>query len=182
MSETNFPQPVEHPHKLETWEQRVFQYLIGKKQIARNINLVFDEQLTLGQRAADQVAAFGGSWTFIFAFLAGMFVWMLLNVKSGRPFDPFPFILLNLILSCLAALQAPVIMMSQNRLAAKDRLDAQHDYEVNLKAELEVMALHTKLDELREQHLFDLRTALARQIALLEQIEARVAGEQPPAR
>ena len=182
LNETNFPEPMERLHKLGTWEQKVLQHLIERKPIARNINQAFDEQLTLGQRIADQVAALGGSWTFIFAFLAGMFLWMLLNVRGARPVDPFPFILLNLILSCLAALQAPVIMMSQKRQSAKDRLDAQHDYEVNLKAELEVMALHTKFDELREQYLVELRTTLTRQITLLEQIEARLVGGQSPAR
>jgi uncharacterized membrane protein len=144
--------------------------------IARNPNQIFEEQLTVGQRVADRVAAFGGSWTFIFAFLAGMFLWMTLNIKGNRPFDPFPFILLNLVLSCLAALQAPVIMMSQNRHAAKDRVEAQHDYEVNLKAELEVVALHSKLDELRQEHIL-LREVLEQQANLLKGIEAKLPSD-----
>ena len=109
-----------------------------------------EEALTLGERVADRVASFGGSWTFIFLFLAAMAAWIALNDSAGA-FDPYPFILLNLILSCLAALQAPVIMMSQNRQVAKDRLQAQHDYEVNLKAEMEIIGLHAKLDDLLGQ-------------------------------
>jgi uncharacterized membrane protein len=109
-----------------------------------------DEEPTLGERVADRVASFGGSWTFIFLFLAAMAAWIGFNASAGE-FDPYPFILLNLILSCLAALQAPVIMMSQNRQATKDRLEAQHDYEVNLKAEMEIIALHAKLDDLLAQ-------------------------------
>ena len=100
---------------------------------------------------ADRVAAFGGSWTFIGLFLGMMVVWMIINIFEHTPFDPYPFILLNLCLSCLAALQAPVIMMSQNRQSLKDRLDASHDYEVNLKAETEIVSLHLKMDELRER-------------------------------
>jgi uncharacterized membrane protein len=99
-----------------------------------------------------------------------------MNVESAAPFDPYPFILLNLVLSCLAALQAPIIMMSQNRQAAKDRLDAQHDYEVNLKAEMEIMALHLKLDELREQQWTTLMAVQAEQMKLLE----RLSGGRAP--
>ena len=110
----------------------------------------YPSQMTFGERLADRVATFGGSWTFIGLFLGAMVIWIVINSR-GAAVDPFPFILLNLMLSCLAALQAPVIMMSQNRQSAKDRLDAQHDYEVNLKAEMEIVALHFKMDELREK-------------------------------
>src|SRR5690606_23754192 len=103
-------------------------------------NRSFDAQLSIGERLADRVAAFGGSWTFIGLFLTAMIVWMAINQRLARPFDPFPFILLNLMLSCLAALQAPVIMMSQNRQAAKDRSDARLDYEVNVRAEVQIAA------------------------------------------
>jgi uncharacterized membrane protein len=168
---------MEQLRNLGRWEQRVFEQLLKRKHVARNTNQVFEEQLTLGQRVADSIAEFGGSWTFIFLFLAGMFFWMLLNASRVQPFDPFPFILLNLILSCLAALQAPVIMMSQNRQAAKDRLQAQLDYEVNLKAELEVLGVHSKLDELRDQHLLELREALTRQTKLLQQIESALSNQ-----
>ena len=101
-------------------------------------------ELTFGQRVADKVASFGGSWTFIGWFLVTLVGWMALNEDLGKPFDPYPFILLNLILSCLAAIQAPVILMSQNRQATRDRLEARRDYETNLRAELEIMALHAK--------------------------------------
>jgi uncharacterized membrane protein len=102
---------------------------------------------------SDRIASFGGSWPFIAIFLGGMTLWMAYNVEWPAAFDPYPFILLNLVLSCLAALQAPIIMMSQNRMAAKDRVDARHDYEVNLKAEMEVMALHAKFDEVQARQL-----------------------------
>jgi uncharacterized membrane protein len=125
---------------------------------------------SVGDRVADRVAAFGGSWSFIFLALAAIAGWLVLNAVMRNGFDPYPYILLNLILSCTAALQAPIIMMSQNRQAAHDRLDAQHDYEVNSKAELEIVALHHKLDEMREQKWTELITLQQQQLALLERI------------
>jgi CRP/FNR family cyclic AMP-dependent transcriptional regulator len=123
-----------------------------RTQVSRNLNEEEEEMLTFGQRIADQVAVFGGSWTFIISFGVFLAVWMAFNVWLGkRAFDEYPFILLNLCLSTLAALQAPVIMMSQNRQASKDRLKADLDYEVNLKAELEVAQLHNKIDRLYER-------------------------------
>lgn len=106
--------------------------------------------LTLGDRIADNIAEFGGSWTFIISFFSFLIIWMIINVwfLSAKPFDPYPFILLNLILSCLAAIQAPIIMMSQNRQEAKDRVRAEHDYKINLKAELEIKLLSEKIDHL----------------------------------
>jgi len=122
-----------------------------RSQVSRNLNKEEAEHLTVGQKVADRVAAFGGSWPFIILFGIFMAFWMATNVYMAiRAFDPFPFILLNLALSALAALQAPVIMMSQNRQAAKDRLRADLDYEVNLKAELEVAHLHGKVDRIYE--------------------------------
>jgi len=122
-----------------------------RSQVARNVNVEEAERLTLGQRIADRVAAFGGSWPFIILFTVGLVIWMAANAwLAARAFDPFPFILLNLVLSTVAALQAPVIMMSQNRQAFKDRLQAEMDYQVNLKAELEVAHLHQKVDQLYE--------------------------------
>lgn len=106
--------------------------------------------MTLGERIADGVAAFGGSWTFIGIFVAAMAAWIVWNVRTPQPPDPYPFILLNLLLSCLAALQAPVIMMSQNRQAARDRLEAHQDFEVNVQAEAEVAELHAKIDRLEK--------------------------------
>ena len=122
-----------------------------RMQVSRNVNLEEEEHLTFGQRLADRVATFGGSWPFIIVFSLFLLVWMTMNAYlASRAFDAFPFILLNLMLSGLAALQAPVIMMSQNRQAAKDRLRADLDYQVNLKAELEVAHLHGKVDRIYE--------------------------------
>jgi CRP/FNR family cyclic AMP-dependent transcriptional regulator len=129
-----------------------------RTQVTRNVNEEEEDVLTFGQRIADKVAAFGGSWTFIIAFGVFLFIWMAINSyvlhqalkMAAKPFDEYPFILLNLMLSTLAALQAPVIMMSQNRQASKDRLQADLDYQVNLKAELEVAQLHSKVDRIYE--------------------------------
>ncbi len=162
---------LEELRKLGELERRVVARFIRSEPVAKNPNDVFDARLTFGQRIADRVASFGGSWTFILIFAALMAVWILVNSRSSRPVDPFPFILLNLVLSCLAALQAPVIMMSQNRQAAKDRIDAQHDYEVNLKAELEIVSLHMKLDELRDAQWRTLIDLQERQMAILERLE-----------
>jgi len=164
---------LEQVRGLDHTARRVLGHLLQRRPVARDPNAAFDEKLTLGQRAADRMAAFGGSWTFVILFLVLMAGWIAVNAASRRPVDPFPFILLNLALSCLAALQAPVIMMSQNRLSAKDRSDAQHDYEVNLKAELEVAALHLKLDELRERQWGELLELQRRQLQLLEELAQR---------
>lgn len=165
---------IEQIHKLGEMEKAIFASLVHRKPVSRNVNEIHDDTLTFGQRVADRVAAFGGSWTFIFLFLGLMLVWMIWNVvvAGTQRFDPFPFILLNLALSCLAALQAPVIMMSQNRAADKDRANAQADYEINLKAEMEVMALHTKIDQLRAQQVNELLELHKRQLALIERLES----------
>jgi len=160
-------------HQLSERERHVLSQLIHRKTVARDPNVSFDAGLTFGQRIADKVAAFGGSWTFILIFLGFMGIWLLFN-RGGKDFDPYPFILLNLILSMLAALQAPVIMMSQNRQNAKDRMDAQHDYEVNMKAELEILALHSKLDKLRDQEWVALIEMQERQLAMLAKLEAKL--------
>ncbi|HSS28875.1 MAG TPA: DUF1003 domain-containing protein [Usitatibacter sp.] len=124
--------------------------MLSRLQI-RNINEVADEKMTFGERIADMVARFGGSWTFIIWFGVFLLAWMAVNtaILLAAPPDPFPYIFLNLILSCLAALQAPVIMMSQNRQASKDRLQADQDYRVNIKAEFAIQQLHRKIDEMR---------------------------------
>jgi uncharacterized membrane protein len=141
-------------------ERKVLERLARRLAISRNVNREFDAQLTFGERLADRVAEVGGSWTFILGFGAFIAAWILVNsvLLAGLrgAVDPYPFIFLNLILSLLAAVQAPVIMMSQNRQAAKDRLAAAHDYEVNLKAEIEIAALHEKLDAIRAHELADL--------------------------
>lgn len=118
--------------------------------LSENIQDEIEAELTFGQRLADKVAAFGGSWTFIVTFFSFIVIWIIINIwfLAKRPFDPFPFILLNLILSCLAAIQAPIIMMSQNRQEQKDRQRSEHDYKINLKAELEIKLLSDKIDHL----------------------------------
>ena len=152
-------------------EQRVIDRLTKRLHVSRNAQQEFEGSLTFGQRLADRIAVFGGSWTFILLFLALLLAWIVVNTvvlaRWGQPFDPYPYIFLNLILSMLAALQAPVIMMSQNRYAAKDRVAAEHDYEVNLKAELEILALHQKVDTLREQQWRELLAMQQEQIRLL---------------
>jgi uncharacterized membrane protein len=152
-------------------ERHVVQHFGDRLHISHDTNLEFEKKLTLGQRLADKVAAFGGSWTFIIIFAAILFGWVLLNTvilaRRSASFDPYPYILLNLFLSMLAAAQAPVILMSQNRQTLKDRLDAAHDYEVNLKAELEILSLHEKIDELREMKWAELITMQQEQIRLL---------------
>ncbi len=134
-------------------DRRVIARVARRVHTARNVNQVFEQNLTFGQRLADKVAAVGGSWGFIVGFALFLGGWAILNavVLVENAFDPYPFIFLNLLLSMLAAVQAPVIMMSQNRQAAKDRLEAALDYEVNLKSEAEIGALHEKVDRLHAQ-------------------------------
>jgi len=143
----------------------------NRHTITRDVNQVLKEGQSLGDRLADHVAAFGGSWTFIVLAFVALLLWVLLNsalfVSQGSSFDPYPFIFLNLILSMLAALQAPIIMMAQNRQAARDRLAAALDYEVNLKSELEIMELHAKVEALRVDQLAELLQRTAEQMDLL---------------
>ena len=166
--------------KLSERECRVITGVAERSQISRDVNSAFDEKQTFGDRLADRVAMFGGSWTFIILFLATLVAWVVLNsvvlAWYSAAFDPYPYIFLNLMLSMLAALQAPVILMSQNRQAARDRLAAGHDYEVNLKAELEIMGLHEKLDRIRSEHLEGLLRAQQEQLGLLTQL---VGGNGP---
>ena len=136
--------------ELSELENEVVRSLQTHQTVAADVDSDYAESWTLGERLANRIAAFGGSWTFLIVF--GLFIaaWIMINslVLYWRPVDPFPFILLNLLLSCLAAIQAPVIMMSQNRQETKDRLRARNDYQVNLKAELEIRQLHEKVDHL----------------------------------
>ncbi len=164
-------------------ERHVLNRFTRREHVSRDTNQDFEGQLTLGQRLSDRIAAFGGSWPFVNGFLLFLSLWVLLNsvllTRSNRTFDPYPYILLNLILSTLAAIQAPIILMAQNRQAAKDRLDAAHDYEVNLKAELEIMALHSKLDELRDQQWQVLIDLQQQQTRLLQEILDGMEGQNP---
>lgn len=126
-------------------------HLLLDQKLSKNTDSKSNESLTIGQRAADAVAHFAGSWAFIFSFLLMMLVWMVINIlMATRAFDAYPFILLNLVLSCIAAVQAPLIMMSQNRREEKDRQRAENDYKVNLKNELVIADLHEKLDQIIE--------------------------------
>jgi uncharacterized membrane protein len=162
---------------LDEKTQRVARHIAERKHIARDTAKEAIENSTFGQRAADAVASFGGSWTFISLFAVILIAWVVLNsyvlARYRDAFDPYPYILLNLFLSMLAAIQAPIILMSQNRQAQKDRISAEHDYEVNLKAELEIMLLHDKLDLLREGQWSSLLAIQREQIALLESLIAR---------
>jgi len=159
-------------------ETEVLESLREQELLSRNINREFEQESTFGERVADKVAEFGGSWRFIISFGCFLAVWILVNSIAllRRPWDPYPYILLNLILSCIAALQAPVIMMSQNRQEAKDRIRAENDYQVNLKAELEIRSLHAKLDLLlthqwqRLLEIQEIQTEMMQE--LLEQKEA----------
>lgn len=143
---------------LKPREKAVIERIVKRLAISHNLNVEIAGTATPGQRLADHVAAIGGSWGFIIGFCIVIAAWALLNtvILARAPFDPYPFIFLNLVLSMLAAIQAPVIMMSQNRQAARDRLAANHDYEVNLKAEIEIAALHEKIDQIRHEDLVHL--------------------------
>jgi uncharacterized membrane protein len=151
-------------------EKKVLSTLRSGESISENINEVAQQKLTRGEKLADIIASFGGSWTFIIIFGVILSLWIFFNSTfKSETFDPYPFILLNLILSCLAAIQAPIIMMSQNRQEAKDRLRSEHDYQVNLKAELEIRELHLKLDQLMTQHWQNLLEIQEAQIEILNE-------------
>jgi uncharacterized membrane protein len=153
-------------------ENDVISSISDGKLLSEDIEPRIDQKFTFGQRLSDKIADFGGSWTFIIVFFTFLFIWMAINifVLTRKPFDPYPFILLNLLLSCIAAIQAPIIMMSQNRKEDKDRERSEQDYKVNLKAELEIRAMHEKIDhvthhileiiELQEDFMDDIRKKL----------------------
>ena len=157
--------------------QKVARHITERKHISKNTSVEHNETKTFGQRAADAVAKFGGSWTFIILFGVVLVCWVILNsvilANYNKAFDPYPYILLNLFLSMLASIQAPIILMSQNRQADLDRINAEHDYEVNLKAELEIMLLHEKVDLLREGQWGDLMTIQKQQLQLLADLIAK---------
>lgn len=140
----------EESGELDTLEKEVLDAIQNNRLLSENIEPELEENLTTAQRLADHLAEFGGSWTFIFFFFFFILVWMSVNIiaLNKHAWDPYPFILLNLILSCIAAIQAPIIMMSQNRQEQKDRLRSEHDFKINLKAELEIKLLHEKIDHL----------------------------------
>ncbi|PCE30240.1 MULTISPECIES: DUF1003 domain-containing protein [Burkholderia] len=161
----------------ETLDERaknVARLVAERRHVARDAAKELDASMTRGQRAADAVAAFGGSWIFITCFIVIMIVWVGLNsvilAKYSETFDPYPYILLNLFLSMLAAIQAPIILMAQNRQSYKDRMSAEHDYEINLKAELEIMLLHEKVDILRDKQWTELLNIQKEQMEALKNL------------
>lgn len=160
--------------RLTPGERHVIEHVLEREPITRDTNREYRDARRLGARAADTIAAFGGSWAFVLGFIACLVAWVGLNsfvlARAREAFDPYPYILLNLFLSMVAALQAPIILMSQNRHNEKDRLDAGHDYEVNLKSEIEIRGLHEKLDDLRERSWSELVAQQRQQIELLEQL------------
>jgi uncharacterized membrane protein len=161
--------------ELTTLEQEVLHSIRDHELLAKNVDAEFEQKWSFGERLADRIATFGGSWTFLIWFGAFLALWIGMNavVLVWRPPDPYPFILLNLILSCLAAIQAPIIMMSQNRQEAKDRIRSQHDYQVNLKAELEIRHLHDKIDHLLSHQWDRLAQIQEIQLDLLSEIGRR---------
>ena len=173
------------PDQLGASERKALQRAVERRTLIENPAKRLDEHTTLGQRVADRVALLGGSWTFIAVFMLFLLAWIAFNttVLGARAIDPYPFIFLNLVLAMIAALQAPVIMMSQNRQSTTDRQMAAHDYEVNLKAEIEIMALHEKMDALRTEQLATMLLQQQQQIDLLTRLISRMepAGPGDPA-
>jgi uncharacterized membrane protein len=170
------------PENLTEIEKRVLQSAVDRKPLSRNVNDSLAGLQDAGDRIADAIARIGGSWTFILSFIAFLILWIGANwwLLGQESFDPYPFIFLNLVLSMIAALQAPVIMMSQNRQATRDRIDATHDYEVNLKAEIEIMALHEKLDELRHSQIIGMRDEIARIAEQVKRIDEKLTPQTSP--
>jgi len=164
---------LKHEKKdIKELEKKVSKSIHDKDFLTKNTNSDYQASIKFGDRLADKIATFGGSWRFIIIFMAILFVWILINtwLLLSKPFDPYPFILLNLILSCIAAIQAPVIMMSQNRQEAKDRMRAENDYVVNLKSELEIRLLHEKIDHLLMKHWNSLMEIQQFQTEIMEEI------------
>ena len=162
--------------KLPPEEREIVERFINRKHMTRNVLREFDQSLGFGERLSDRIAEIGGSWTFILSFLVFLGIWMFFNsyVLKATAFDPYPYILLNLALSCLAALQAPVIMMSQNRQADADRAQAKNDYEVNVRAELEILQVHEKINTMRDTDLGELLETMRRQEAALTALNQRL--------
>jgi uncharacterized membrane protein len=161
--------------ELTALEEQVMRSLKEQDILSKNINVEFEQKLKTGEHLSDRLAAFAGSWRFIIGFGIVLALWIALNSVAliMKPFDPYPFILLNLILSCLAAIQAPVILMSQNRQEAKDRMRSEHDYLVNLKAELEIRSLHEKMDHLLMKQWQRLLEIQEIQTELLEELAGK---------
>jgi uncharacterized membrane protein len=155
---------------LNASERKVLKNAKARLTIARDMNSEYQSEGGFGGRLADNITRWAGSWTFILLFLGFLVIWALINAEllGKNAFDPYPFIFLNLVLSMLAAIQAPVILMAANRQTARDRIDARHDYEVNLKAELEIMALHDRIEDLRTSEIEEIKATLNRLVSALE--------------
>lgn len=161
-------------NELTRTERYVLAALGEQSLVSEDVDEQFKEKLSVGERLADRLSTFGGSWIFLGLFALFIGLWILTNaVALTQAFDPYPFILLNLVLSCLAAIQAPIIMMSQNRQEAKDRARSEHDYEVNLKAELEIRQLHDKLDNLLLHQWHRLMELQEVQAELIDELESQ---------
>lgn len=162
--------------ELSTLEEQVIRNLKKNEILCKNIDIEFKEKLTFGERLADRIAAFGGSWNFLVIFVGALLLWVAANsvIFIWRPFDPYPFIFLNLVLSGLAAMQAPIIIMSQNRQETKDRLRDEFDYSINLKAELEIRHLHEKIDHLLKNQWHRLLEIQEIQMELMEEIALKI--------
>lgn len=167
---------IQDQNETKKINQEMLEQLKNKQIISQNLNTTINQKATFGQKSADAIAKFGGSWPFIFLFVVILGSWILLNTLHflGLSFDRYPFILLNLVLSCLAAIQAPIIMMSQNRQATRDRIAADHDYQTNLKAELEISLLHEKIDYLMSQQWQQMLELQQLQIELLTQLNKKI--------
>ncbi|EMF0075868.1 DUF1003 domain-containing protein [Enterococcus hirae] len=166
---------IQDQNETKKINQEMLEQLKNKQIISQNLNTTINQKATFDQKSADAIAKFGGSWPFIFLFVVILGSWILLNTLHflGLSFDRYPFILLNLVLSCLAAIQAPIIMMSQNRQATRDRIAADHDYQTNLKAELEISLLHEKIDYLMSQQWQQMLELQQLQIELLTQLNKK---------
>jgi len=171
---------IKETGELSELEKTVLSSVTGNTTLTDKIDSDDQQELTFGQKIADKVASFGGSWTFIISFLVFIIIWISINVFwfLNRGYDPYPFILLNLILSCIAALQAPVIMMSQNRQEEKDRARAKKDYMINLKSELEIRTLHEKIDHFimdQQQELLEIQKV---QLDIMNDILSRISKKE----
>jgi len=169
---------IAQDEQLNRLQAIVEQSIKDEKLLVRNLSNPPSETITTGQNIADKVASFGGSWTFIILFGIILTIWVLFNALALGPlkFDPYPFILMNLVLSCIAALQAPIILMSQNRKEEKDRKRAENDYLVNMKSEMEIRSLHQKMDLLIEQQIKTLFDSQAQQMVMIKELHTMISN------
>ncbi len=167
---------TEEKGTLSEFEKEVFDSIVDRDILSKDVDAAYETKSSWGEKLSDKIAKFGGSWPFIIIFLLFILIWMIINViiLSSRSFDPYPFILLNLVLSCIAAIQAPVIMMSQNRQESKDRARSMHDYQINLKAEVEIRRLHDKMDHLLKEQGMRMLEIQQIQMEMIEEISKNI--------